>query len=149
VKRGFLVAIGGAAIVATALTGCGGGNKASSGGNTASAGKGTAKVTVDSRDLSIAGDIGCVTAGDRVVMSVGDQTKGVVGATVTGSDVETVGVVTEGKPLGYTKGMPGGEATVKKDGNKYALSGNLTGTDMPDATGQMPKHPFTMEISCP
>ncbi|HEY7050985.1 MAG TPA: lipoprotein LpqH [Mycobacterium sp.] len=149
VKRGFVIVVGGAAIVVAGLAGCSD-NKASSGGSTAAAGKGSAKVTVDGNDQSIKGDIGCVTTGDRVVMSVGDQSKGVVGATIVGNDVETVGIILNGQPLGYTKGVPGGEATLKKDGSKYSITGNLTGApDMSNPMAGPSKHPFSMEVTCP
>lgn len=147
--RGFVVAVAGAAIVVAGLAGCSS-NKASNGGATAAAGKGEAKVTVDSKDQTIAGDIGCVTTGEMVTISIGDQSKGLVGATVQGNDVQTVGVILDGQPLAYTRGVPGGDAKLTKDGSKYSISGNLTG--MPDMSNPMAgpsTHPFSMEVTCP
>lgn len=149
VNRGFVVAVAGAAIVVAGLAGCSS-NKASHGSATAAAGKGTAKVTVDGKDQSITGDIGCSTSGETVAISIGDQSKGLVGATLQGSDVQTVGIILDGKPLAYTKGVPGGDAKLSKDGSKYNISGNLTG--MPDMSNPMAgpsTHPFTMEVTCP
>ena len=74
-NRGFVVAVAGAAIVVSGLAGCSS-NKASHGSATAAAGKGTAKLTVDGKDQSITGDIGCTTSGEIVAISIGDQSKG-------------------------------------------------------------------------
>jgi len=149
VKRGFVVTVAGAAIVVAGLAGCSS-NKATNGNSTAAAGKGTAKVTVDGKDQSVSGDVGCVTTGDKVVMSVGDQSKGVVGATIQGNDVETVGIIVNGSPLAYTKGVPGGDAALKKDGSKYSISGHLTGMpDMSNPTAGPSNHAFSMDVTCP
>lgn len=148
-NRGFVVTVAGAAIVVAGLAGCSS-NKAESNGVTAAAGKGEAKVTVDGKDQTINGDIGCTTTGETVAISIGDQSKGLVGATLQGNDVQTVGIILDGQPLAYTRGVPGGDATLKKDGSKYNISGNLTG--MPDMSNPMAgasTHPFTMEVTCP
>jgi lipoprotein LpqH len=149
VKRGFVVALGGAAIVVAGLAGCSS-NKASEGNNTAAAGKGSAKLTIDGKDQTISGDIGCTTTGDTVSIALGDQSKGLVGATVKGNEVETVGIIIDGQPLAYAKGTPNNEAKLTKDGSKYMIAGSLTG--MPDMSNPMAgpsKHDFTMDVTCP
>ena len=129
---------------------CSSSNEASSGDSTATAGAGQAKLTVDGKDQTISGDIACVTTGDRLVISVGDQSKGVVGATLANDEIETLGIIVDGQPLAYTKGVPGSTATSSKDGASYKMSGELTG--MPDMANPMAgpgRHSFTMDVSCP
>jgi ipoprotein LpqH len=146
VKRGFVVAVAGAAIVVAGLAGC-----SSAKTNNASAGKGSAKVTVDGKDLSVSGDIGCTTAGDTVNLAVGNAGGSAIGAVLTGGgkDVQSVALVLDGKPLAYTKGT-GGNATVTKDGSKYSIKGSAVG--MPDMSNPMAgpsNHDFAMEVTCP
>ena len=147
-KREFGVALVGAAIVVAGLSGCSS-NKACNGASCAAGGEGTAKVTVDGKDQSVSGKILCVTTGDTVDMTVGDQTKGATTAEVKGPDVTHVSIWNGTTALAYVKGtpqMPGApasDATSTKDGNTYKISGHLMGT------GDMSSHPFTMEITCP
>ena len=108
------------------------------------------KLTIDGKDQTISGDIGCTTTGDTVAIALGDQSKGLVGATVKGNEVETVGIILDGQPLAYAKGTPNNEAKLTKDGSKYMITGTLTG--MPDMSNPMAgpsKHDFTMDVTCP
>ena len=76
--------------------------------------------------------------------------EGLVGATVKGNEVETVGIIIDGQPLAYAKGTPNNEAKLTKDGSKYMIAGSLTG--MPDMSNPMAgpsKHDFTMDVTCP
>jgi lipoprotein LpqH len=163
VKRGFVVAAAGAAIVVAGMTGCSS-NKACSGSTCSSGGKGTAKVTIDDKDQSITGTVGCTTTGDNTVIAIsnGGTNNGYggangMGATLTnnGTDVQTVNLVNNGATLSYQKGNTamGGDAKVTKDGNKYTITGHAVQPgQMPDISNPgapMPTHPFTMEITCP
>ena len=146
VKRGFVVAVGGAAIVVAGLSGCSS-NKACSGSTCGSSGTGTAKVTVDGKDQSITGNIGCTTTGDNVVIAIGNGGTSGMGATLTGggSTVQTVSVSPNGQPLTYQQGNTalGGDAAVSKDGSKYTITGHLAGTpDMSNPTAGPALHDF-------
>jgi ipoprotein LpqH len=147
VNRGFVVALAGVAIVVAGMAGCSSTNKACSGAGCASQAKGTAKINLDGKDQSISGDITCVDAMGVRTLSVGDQSKGFVGATVQGSDLKTVSIYQNGTALTYP-GM-GADAKMTQDGNKYSMSGNLQGVDMSNPMAGPTKHPFTMEITCP
>ena len=74
-KRGFVVALGGAAIVVAGLAGCSD-KKSSEATETAASGTGKAKVTVDGQDKPIQGSIACVTQAGTVNIALGDQSGG-------------------------------------------------------------------------
>ena len=133
-KRGFVVAVAGAAIVVAGMTGCSS-NKACSGSTCGASGKGTAKVNIDGKDQNITGTVVCTTTGDRtvIVISNGGTNNGFggangMGATLTGggADVETVTLADNGTALTYQKGNTalGGDAKVSKDGSKYTITGH-------------------------
>jgi lipoprotein LpqH len=150
VKRGFVVAVAGAAIVVAGLGGCSS-HKASNGNSTAASGKGSAKVTVDGKDLNVSGDVGCTTTGDTVSLALGNAGGNAIGAVLSGGgkDVQSVALVLDNKPLAYTKGA-GGDATVTKDGSKYTIKGHAVG--MPDMSNPMAgpsNHEFSLDVTCP
>ena len=91
-KRGFVVAVGGAAIVIAGLSGCSSGEKKSesSGSSTASSAPGTAsvsataapsgggtKVTIDGQDQNVAGTVVCSAMGGNMNIAIGDAATGI------------------------------------------------------------------------
>jgi lipoprotein LpqH len=153
VKRGFVIAIGGAAVVATALTGCGGKDDKSSSSQTASAsvpggnatmGSGKATVKIDGAEKKAEGSIVCADVAGNNTVTIGNPAAQ-QGATVvmTSGDSPEVNQVALyfGTPILYNKGAGGGDASVKKDGKTYTVSGHSA--PMPDA------HEFALEITCP
>lgn len=151
-KRGFLVVVGGAAIVVAGLSGCSSDTKkAESGGATASAGSGEAKVSIDGKDQTISGSIGCTKAAGNVSLGIGEGMSAIA-VILTDADppeVTSVGLGNiDGVTLGYTKGAPGGTAEVTKDGEKYTVKGTATGVDTANPMQPVTK-PFEIEITCP
>ena len=154
-KGGFVVAIGGAAIVVAGLAGCSS-NKSSEATQTAASGTGKAKVTVDGKDQNIQGTIACVTQGDTVNIAIGDTAAGSttgISAQVTTGDSPTVKNVAlgtvDGIALAYTPGTGQGNAEAKKDGKTYTISGNAVGADMSNPMAGMQTKPFQIEVTCP
>jgi lipoprotein LpqH len=165
VKRGFVFAVSGTAIVATALTGCGGNdNKSSSnqsasvsvpGGGSASAGSGTATVKVDGKETKLDGMLACadVPGTDTFSMTIGNPPQ-VTTAVVTKADPpeeNQVVIYLSGQttPVSYNKGS-GGDATATKDGKKYTISGHSTPMpDMSNPMGEPKGHEFSLEVTCP
>jgi lipoprotein LpqH len=165
VKRGFVVAVGGAAIVIAGLSGCSSANKSaspsssaasSSAAGTASAsataapsGGGT-KVTIDGKDQNVSGTVVCSSMGGNMDIAIGEATAGI--AAVLSSDGSTVQSVAlgnvNGVTLGYQSGTGQGEANASKDGNSYKISGTATGVDMANPMQPMTK-PFEIDVTCP
>jgi lipoprotein LpqH len=152
VKREFVVVLGGAAILIAGLTGCGGDNKSSNASQTASAsvpggnatmGTGKATVKVDGAEQKAEGSIVCADVGGNNTVTIGNPAAQ-QGATVimTSGDSPEVNQVALyfGAPILYNKGA-GGDATAKKDGKTYTVSGHSA--PMPDS------HEFALEITCP
>jgi lipoprotein LpqH len=156
VKRGFLVAVGGAAIVIAGLSGCSSEEKSESptttaGNGTAAAGSGETKVTIDGQDQNVQGTIACSSMGGNMNIAIGDATTG-IGAVISSGDSPTVQSVglgnVNGVTLGYQSGTGQGEATATKDGNTYKISGTATGIDMANPMQPVNK-PFEIEVTCP
>jgi lipoprotein LpqH len=162
VKRGFVVAVGGAAIVIAGLSGCSSGNKSaspsasSSAAGTASAsataapsGGGT-KVTIDGNDQTVSGTVVCSSMGGNMNIAIGEAATGI--AAVLGSDGSTVQSVglgnVNGVTLGYQQGTGQGDAKAEKNGNSYKISGTATGIDMANPMQPMTK-PFEIDVTCP
>lgn len=164
-KRGFVVAVGGAAIVIAGLSGCSSGEKksesttasatetseAASAAPSGTAAAGGAKVTIDGQDQSINGTIACATMGENVNIAIGEAMTG-IGAVVSTGDTPTVHSVglgnVNGITLGFQEGAGQGSATAEKDGNTYKISGTATGVDMANPMEPVNK-PFEIEITCP
>ena len=164
-KRGCVVAVGGAAIVIAGLSGCSSGNKSaspssssasSSAAGTASAsataapsGGGT-KVTIDGKDQNVSGTVVCSSMGGNMNIAIGEATAGI--AAVLSSDGSTVQSVAlgnvNGVTLGYQSGTGQGDATASKDGNSYKISGTATGIDMANPMQPVNK-PFEIDVTCP
>lgn len=164
-KRGFVVAVGGAAIVIAGLSGCSSGEKKSesSSSPTASSAPGTAsvsataapsgggtKVTIDGQDQNVAGTVVCSAMGGNMNIAIGDAATGI--AAVLSEDASTVQSVGLGNvnnvTLGYQSGTGQGEAKAEKDGNTYKISGTATGVDMANPMQPVNK-PFEIDVTCP
>jgi lipoprotein LpqH len=163
VIRAVVVAAGSAAIVVAGVAGCSSEKKsetkaessaasveATHGDTTASAGAGTAKVTIDGQPKEIEGQVVCATTAGTFSIGVGAGTSGV--AVVMPEDASSVTSVSlgniDGIALGYSQGVPGGEAKATKDGKKYTITGTATGVDTANPMQPMTK-PFEVEVSCP
>ena len=167
--RGFVVAVGGAAVLATALSGCSNSTKSeskspmesmspsesvpmtmSSGAMTASAGAGTAKVTIDGKPKDMQGQVVCTNAGGNLSIAVGEATTGI--AVMMAPDASTVNSVglgnVDGVTLGYQAMAPGASATATKEGNTYKVTGTASGIDMANPMQPITK-PFEIEVTCP
>ena len=164
-KRGFVVAVGGAAIVIAGLSGCSSAEKksespstsaATSASGTASAsataapsGGGT-KVTIDGQDQNVSGTVVCSAMGGNMNIAIGDAATG-IGAVLSsdGSTVQSVGLGNvNGVTLGYQAGTGQGAAKATKDGNAYKISGTATGIDMANPLQPVNK-PFEIDVTCP
>jgi lipoprotein LpqH len=164
VKRGFVVAVGGAAIVIAGLSGCSSDDKKSespktsaettSGAGTASAtaapsGGGT-KVTIDGQDQSVKGTVVCSAMGGNMNIAIGDAAMGIAAVvSEDGSTVQSVGLGNvNGVTLGYQSGTGQGEAKATKDGSNWKISGTATGIDMANPMQPVNK-PFEIAVTCP
>ncbi|GAT08834.1 hypothetical protein AU184_24345 [Mycolicibacterium novocastrense] len=153
-KRGFLVAIGGAAIVIAGLSGCSSGEKKSETSgetSTAASAEGKTTVTIDGQDQAVQGTVVCSDMGGNTNIAIGDATTG-IGAVVSSGDEPTVQSVglgnVNGVTLGYQSGAGQGEAKAEKDGKTYKISGTATGVDMANPLQPVNK-PFEIEVTCP
>ncbi|BBX33744.1 MULTISPECIES: lipoprotein LpqH [Mycolicibacterium] len=164
-KRGFLVVVGGAAVVIAGLSGCSSDEKksestasatatasAEGGGASVTTGSGTAKVTIDGKDHPVSGSIACVKQGGNVNIALGQGMTGIT-AVVSEADPPAVTAVQlgniDGVMLQYGAGAPGGSAEATKDGNKYTIKGNATGADMANPMAGVVTKPFELEVTCP
>ena len=162
-KRGFVVAVGGAAIVVAGLSGCSSDEKksespatsaeATSEAGTASAtaapsGGGT-KVTIDGQDQNVKGTVVCTAMGGNMNIAIGDAATGI--AAVVSEDASKVTSVglgnVNGVTLAYAAGA-GGEAKATKDGNNWKITGTATGVDMANPMSPVNK-PFEIDVTCP
>jgi len=166
VKRGFVVAVGGAAIVIAGLSGCSSDDKktestgtsaaATSASGTASAsataapsGSGT-KITIDGKDQNVSGTVVCTAMGGNMNIAIGDAATGIAAVvSEDGSNVQSVGLGNvNGVTLGYQAGTGQGEAKATKDGNNWKISGTATGIDMANPMQPVNK-PFEIDVACP
>lgn len=155
-KRGFVVAVSGAALLIAGLSGCSSDDKSSSSSASASEspsvtnGSGTTKVTVDGADQTFEGTVVCAAMGGNVNIAIGEATTGIA-AVISEGDAPTVTSVglgnINGVTLGYAAGA-GGEAKAEKDGSTYKISGTATGIDMANPMTPVNK-PFAIEVTCP
>jgi lipoprotein LpqH len=154
VKRGFLVAVGGAAVLIASLSGCGSDTKKSeTSGETSSAAsaQGKTTVTIDGKDQQVSGTVVCSSMGGNMNIAIGDAATGIA-AVVSSGDKPTVQSVglgnVNGVTLGYQSGAGQGDAKAEKDGKTYKISGTATGVDMANPL-QPVKKPFEIEVTCP
>ncbi|HEY6650178.1 MAG TPA: lipoprotein LpqH [Mycobacterium sp.] len=164
-KRGFVVAVGGAAIVIAGLSGCSSDEKksespatttagATTGGGTASAtaapsGGGT-KISIDGQDQNVSGTVVCSAMGGNMNIAIGDAATGIAAVvSEDGASVQSVGLGNvNGVTLGYQNGTGQGEAKATKDGNQWKISGTATGIDIANPMQPVNK-PFEIEVTCP
>jgi len=164
VKRGFVVVVGGAALVIAGLSGCSSDEKksespttskeATTGAETASAtaapsGGGT-KITIDGQDQNVQGTVVCSAMGGNMNIAIGDAATGIAAVLSSdGATVQSVGLGNvNGVTLGYQSGTGQGEAKAEKDGNNYTISGTATGIDMANPLQPVNK-PFEIQVACP
>jgi ipoprotein LpqH len=154
VKRGFVVAVGGLAIVIAGLSGCSSEDKKSETTgetSTAAAAEGKSTVTIDGTDQAVQGTVVCSSMGGNTNIAIGDAATGIAAVVSEGDSptVQSVGLGNvNGVMLGYTSGSGQGEAKAEKDGNTYKISGTATGVDMANPLQPVNK-PFEIEVSCP
>jgi lipoprotein LpqH len=165
VKRGLVVAVGGAAIVIAGLSGCSSDEKksespatttagATTGGGTASAtaapsGGGT-KVSIDGQDQNVSGTVVCSAMGGNMNIAIGDAATGIAAVvSEDGSNVQSVGLGNvNGVTLGYQNGTGQGEAKAEMSDKTWKISGTATGIDMANPMQPVNK-PFEIEVTCP
>ena len=153
-KRGFVVAVGGMAIVVAGLSGCSSEDKKSETTgetSTAAAAEGKSTVTIDGTDQAVQGTIVCSSMGGNTNIAIGDAATGIAAVVSEGDSptVQSVGLGNvNGVTLGYQSGTGQGEAKAEKDGNTYKISGTATGVDMAKPLQPVNK-PFEIEVTCP
>ncbi len=153
-KRGFVVAVGGMAILVAGLSGCSSEDKKSeTTGETSSAAsaEGKSTVTIDGKDQAVQGTVVCTTMGGNMNIAIGDAATGIAAVVSEGDEptVQSVGLGNvNGVTLGYQSGSGQGEAKAEKDGSTYKISGTATGVDMANPMQPVNK-PFEIEVSCP
>ncbi len=151
-KREILIAVGGAAIIAAGLSGCGSDKSETSGETSqAAAAEGKSTVTIDGADQEVTGTVVCSDMGGNTNIAVGDASTG-VGAVVTTGDEPTLVSVglgnVNGVTLGYQSGTGSNDGKVEKDDKTYKISGTATGVDMSNPLQPVNK-PFELEVTCP
>ncbi|MGZ5377460.1 MAG: lipoprotein LpqH [Mycobacterium sp.] len=153
-KRGFVVAVGGMAILIAGLSGCSSEDKKSeTTGETSSAAsaEGKTTVTIDGEDRAVQGTIVCSSMGGNTNIAIGDAATGIAAVVSEGDSptVQSVGLGNvNGVTLGYQSGSGQGEAKAEKDGKTYTITGTATGVDMANPLQPVNK-PFEIEVSCP
>jgi ipoprotein LpqH len=165
VKRGFVIAVGGAAIVIAGLSGCSSGEKksespttpaaetttgAGTAGATAAPSGGGTKVTIDGQDQNVGGSVVCTAMGGNMNIAIGDATTGIAAVvSEDGANVQSVGLGNvNGVALGYQSGTGQGEAKAEKSDKAWKISGTATGVDMANPMQPVNK-PFQIEVTCP
>jgi ipoprotein LpqH len=160
VKRGMVIAVAGAAIVAAGMSGCSSNKSTTSGTGTssqgsstsasASAGASNAKVVIDGKDQNVSGTVACTTAGGNVNIAIGGQATG-IGAVLSDANppqVKSVGLGNvNGVTLGYTAGTGQGNAQATKNGDSYKITGTATGVDMANPMQPVNKS-FEIDVTC-
>lgn len=168
-KRGFVLAIGGAAIVMAGLSGCSSDDKKSESASTsaeatsaeatteagtasatAAPSDGGTKVTIDGQDQNVAGTVVCTAMGGNMNIAIGEAMTGIAAVvSEDGSTVQSVGLGNvNGVTLGYQSGTGQGDAKVEKDGSTWKITGTATGVDMANPMQPVNK-PFEIEVTCP
>jgi lipoprotein LpqH len=178
VKRGFVAALGGVAIVVGGLAGCSSDKSVDESVSSATESAKTAvseatesaksavnsatesakvatgsgpKLTIDGQDQNIEGNVTCAAMGGNIQIALGNATGG-LGAQISEGDAPVVHQVglgnVGGVALGFQEGAPGGTATATKEGNTYKISGTATGVDLANPTQPVTK-PFELEVTCP
>jgi lipoprotein LpqH len=167
VKRGLLIAMGAATIVA-GMAGCSSDNKASGPSSSAASSSGPAsssssasalssaspaaagqpQVTIGGQPQSVSDPVVCSMTNGKFSIAIGDTLTGViVGLEQDGSAVHNAGLGTvNGIVMSFTEGAPGKSATATKTGDAYKITGTASGVD---ASGQQVSKDFTVDVTCP
>jgi lipoprotein LpqH len=165
VKRGFLMTVGGAAIVVAGLAGCSSNSDSSESttsaesSNTATASASAeatsapsaAKVVIDGQDQNIQGTVACTAMNGNVNIAIGQATTGIAAVVSEGDPpvVHSVGLGNvNGVTLGFQEGTGQGNAEVEKDDKTFNIKGNATGVDLANPLQPVTK-PFEIEVTCP
>jgi len=165
VKRGLVVAIGGAAIVVAGLSGCSSNNKSSSTSSSAkssssatasasvsaTAAPGATKVSIDGQDQNVQGTVMCSAMGGNMNIAIGDAATGIAAVLSEGDSptVHSVGLGNvNGVTLGFQENAGQGNASAEKSGNTYKITGTATGIDMTNPMQPVNK-PFEIDVTCP
>jgi len=165
VKRGFVVAVGGAAIVIAGLSGCSSGEK-----------KTESTVLLQRHPAHRAlrqlvrrrhpagrhqghhrrqgperrGHVVCTAMGGNMNIAIGEAATGI--AAVVSEDASKVTSVGLGNvnnvTLAYAAAAGQGDAKASKDGNTWTISGTATGVDMANPMQPVNK-PFEIVVTCP
>jgi lipoprotein LpqH len=149
VKRELTIAVAGAAILVSGISGCSSDKPAaSSGGTSASVGGGTT-VTIDGKNQNVTGSAVCATTNGTVNIAIGAAATG-VGAVLTDANppvVKSVGLGNvNGVTLAYAPGGAG-SASATKNGSSYTIKGTATGIDMANPMTPVTK-PFEIDVTC-
>jgi lipoprotein LpqH len=168
VKRGLMIAVAAATVVA-GVAGCSNGNNASgtsssqtpstatsssatsnSPASTSStpAAAGPAQVTIGGQPQNVSGPVVCATNNGKFSIAVGDMATGIIiGLEPDASVVHNAGLGTvNGVVMSFTEGVPDENATATKAGNTYKITGTASGTDN---TGAQVHKPFEVSVTCP
>ena len=157
-KRGFVVGVTGAAILVAGLAGCSSDKKQCVGDTCQSTGKAEATLTIDGKNQTVPQPVTCQTGGQggQIAMGNSGDPNNLMTAQFNATDVQQMALLLDGKKLIVQNGNPmGGNATMKKDGNKYTFTGKaaeMGGT--PDVSNPMnamnpATHDFSLEVTCP
>src|ERR1700730_16094742 len=154
VKRGFVVAVAGAAIVVAGMTGCSS-NKQCAGNTCQSTGTASAKLTIDGKDQTVPQPVTCQTSpqGGQIAMGNPSDVNNIMSAQFSPTDVQQMALILNSKKLIVQNGNPmGGSAKMTKDGNKYSFTGKAA--EAPDPSNPMnamntTTHDFTLAVTCP
>ncbi|MBJ8346579.1 lipoprotein LpqH [Antrihabitans sp. YC2-6] len=118
--------------------------------------------SVDGKAIDGKFDTTCAKQGGTLALALADLDNGTYGnlgisATLTGDDTVTAVAIggtkggSNGLPyaIGYSPGVPGGSATVTKDGNTYKVTGEGVGTPDPtNLSGDVPSAKFEITFAC-
>ena len=113
-------------------------------------GANASKVIIDGKDQNIQGTTICTKTPGNISIAVGGATTGmsVVLTDANPPEVKTVALGSvNGVNLGYAQGSGQGNASVKKDGNNYKVTGTATGVDMANPTQPVNKS-FEIDATC-
>jgi lipoprotein LpqH len=146
----LLIAVSALTIAAVGVAGC---PAAPSG--SAAPGAGSAMVTVDGEPQNVDGPVVCGPAASEIStgMAIGSSTGATVFLVQNASVVLQVEIGLINDPsLRYTKGDPGENAIVTKDGNRYTITG--TAGDVSARNYRPPDYeeirkPFEIDVTCP
>jgi lipoprotein LpqH len=158
VKRGLLVAVGGAAILIAGVSGCSSEKKSetsssssssASESSSAAASPGGTKVTIDGQEKTVGGSTVCASMGGNLNVAIGEAMTGIT-AVMSDGDSPSVTSVALGNVNGVTLAVGAGQGDAKaaKDGKSYKISGDAVGVDLANPMTPVNK-PFTLEFTCP